>query len=179
MPFLVDLLSEAKANQAKLDADQWRAERERAPEGLEIPRPPDPRNEALAGIDALGSVAVDALPALEQLMLENPPDPRVIYVAARIGPASIPLLTKCLTNEVSGEAKLIRMEAKVCLEMLNTRAELLYPKIPVGPDAPSFNLRICEFNVKLMSEAAKKYRREHPEMLHGDLTAPPPPRLPE
>ena len=75
-----------------------------------------PAEQALAGLDALGSAAETALPALEEMLQENPPDPRVLYVAARIGPASIPLLSRCLTNGIPDAAKLIRTEAKICLQ---------------------------------------------------------------
>ena len=63
--------------------------------------------------------------------------------------------------------------------MLNARSELLYPKIPVGPDAPSFNRRICEFNMKIVAEAVNHYKAENPDGLQDDLNLPPPPKLPE
>jgi hypothetical protein len=52
--------------------------------------------------------------------------------------------------------------------MMSSHSTVLYQKIPVGPDAPSFNRRISEFNMKVMQAAAieygKEYRKEHPEL---------------
>lgn len=173
VPFLVERLSEARLKQSKIEQKKWRDRQATAV--FSVVRPPDPRHEALAGLDALGSAAVDALPALEKLLHENPPDPQALYVAARIGPASIPILTAALTNE----EKLVRLEAQLCLEMLNSRSELLYPRIPVGPEAPSFNLRICEFNVRILQSSFKEYQARHPEMnLPNDVNQTPPPSLP-
>jgi len=173
VPFLVERLSDAQLMQSKIEM-QKRRERQSVA-GFTVGRPPDPRHEALASLDALGSAAVDALPALEKLLHETPPDPQAIYVVARIGPASIPLLTTSLTNE----EKLVRLQAKLCLEMLNSRAELLYPRIPVGPDAPSFRLRLCEFNLKVIHGAFREYKANHPGMeLPNDVNQTPPPSLP-
>ena len=169
VPFLEERLSEAQWKQFNLKIQNWR--KRQATAAFTVKRPPDPRHEALAGFDALGSAAIDALPALEKLLQETPPDPRVTYVAARIGPPSIPLLTRCLTND----EKLVRLEAQICLEMLNSRDELLYPKIPVGSDAPTFDRRLCEFNVKILNSAYKEYHASHPEMDSPQ----PPPRLPQ
>ena len=169
VPFLVERLSEERFKQTKVKQEQWRERQATAK--FKVDRPADPRREALAALDALGSAAVDSLPALDKLANENPPNPQVIYLAARIGPASIPLLTRSLTNEV----KAVRLEAQLCLEMLNSRAELLDPRIPVGPDAPSFERRLCEFNVKILQRAFKEYHTSHPEM---DFPQPPPPSLP-
>lgn len=166
--FLVERLSEEQFKQAKIKQKKWLERQKNAVFTVKFPT--DPRHEALAGLDALGSAATDALPALEKLLLENPPDTRALYVVARIGPASIPLLTKLLNNE----DKRVRLESKLCLEMLNTRSELLYPRIPAGPDAPSFDRRLCVFNTKTLQHAFKEYHASHPEM---DFSQPPPPRL--
>ena len=135
MPLIIDYMSTARMERFKLEAKKWRDRQESA--AYQVPRPQCPRDEALAAVDALGPVAVEALPALENLLHEDPPDPRALYVAARLGPAGMPLLTTCLTNT----NKLLRLEARVCLDMMSSHSELLYPKIPVGPDAPSFNRR--------------------------------------
>jgi hypothetical protein len=169
VPFLVERLSDAQLKQFNVEMQNWRERQATA--GFTVDRPPNPRHEALAGLDALGPAAVDALPTLGKLVNGDPPDPQVLYVAARIGPASLPLLTSSLTNEV----KMVRLEGQICLEMLNSRDELLYPRIPVGPDAPSFDRRLCEFNVKVLQSAYKEYHASHPEM---DFPQPPPPRLP-
>ena len=173
LPFLVERLSETNLKQSKLEADQWRMKNHNAV--FDVPRPPNPRHEALAGLDALGSEAAAALSALEKLLHENPPDPQALYIAARTGSASLPLLTRSLASK----EKLIRMEAQLCLDMLNSRSELLYPKIPVGPDAPSLDRRLCEFNLKMLQAAVKEYNASHPEMeLPNDVNQTPPPSLP-
>src|SRR6185436_476821 len=103
-------------------------------------------------------------PALEKLLTENPPDPDALYVVARIGQAGVPLLTKSLTNTSSQESKLLRLEARACLEMMKTHSETLYPKVKIGSDCAHFTRRICEFHVKVMSAAVQEYSSHHPEM---------------
>jgi hypothetical protein len=62
---------------------------------------------------------------------------------------------------------------------MSSRSEVLYPKIPVGPDAPSFDRRICEFNLKTVQAAVKEYKANHSEMeLPNDVNQTPPPSLP-
>jgi len=157
VPFLVDRLSETRLKQFKLEMQKWQDKQEVAV--CSAARPANPRQEALAALDALGSVSADALPALEKLLHDDPPDPRALYVAARIGPAGVPLLTESLTNEV----KVVRLSAQVCLDMMSSHSKVLYPKIPVGLDAPSFDRRIVEFNLKTLQAAALEYGKEHPE----------------
>jgi len=127
-------------------------------------RPPNPRRQAMAGLDALGPAAKDALPALEKLLNENPPDPQALYIVARIGPAGVPLLTKSLTNSISQEAKLLRLQARICLDMMKSHSETLYPKSESNPDDACFERRICAFNVMAMQAAFQEYRSQHPEM---------------
>jgi hypothetical protein len=158
LPFLVARLGEAKQREFSKKMEQWR--KRQATAIFDVPCPPDPRTEALIGLDALGSEAADALPALERLLDENPPDPRVLYIAARVGPASVPLLKRAMDNP----EKLIRIQAGLCLEMLNSKSALLYPNIPVGPDAPSLQKRLCEFNVLILKVVMKEYKAPHPEM---------------
>ena len=129
-----------------------------------------PRHQALAAIDALGPAAANALPALEKLLHENPPDPRVPYLIARIGPEGLPLLRQALTNE----NRIVRTEARVCLEMFNSRSEALFPGDAI--DAPSFDRRICEFNLRMVRAAFEEYKRQHPEkLLPKNITDMPPP----
>lgn len=129
-----------------------------------------PRHQALAAIDALGPLATNALPALEKLLHENPPDPRLPYVIARIGPEGLPLLRQALTNE----NRIFRTEARVCLEMFNSRSIVLLPGASM--DAASFDQRICEFNLQMLNAAFKEYQRQHPEKrLPKDITDMPPP----
>jgi len=156
MPLIIDCLSTARMEQCKLDAKKWQDRQKNAI--YDVPRPPCPRREALAALDALASVAADALPALEKLLHEDPPDPAALYIATRIGPAGVPLLTTCLTNS----SKFLRLEAGVCLDLMNSHSEVLYPQIQVGPDAPGFSRRFCEFNLKMAQAAAQVYRAEHP-----------------
>jgi hypothetical protein len=127
-------------------------------------RPANPRRQALASLDALGHSATNALPALEKLLEENPPDPQVLYVVARIGPPGLPVLYRALTNSTSSEAKLLRLEARVCFDMLKSRSEALFPKVESGPGAYCFDRRICEFNSRVLQAAYRDYRSEHPEM---------------
>jgi hypothetical protein len=136
VPFLVNRLSEAQLKQFKLEEKKWQHKQEIAV--YSVPRPPDPRRESLAALDALGSEAADALPALEKLLHEDPPDVLALYVAARIGPAGVLLLTESLTNEV----KAVRLSAQICLNMMSSHSDVLYPKIPIVPNAPSFGHRI-------------------------------------
>ena len=160
--FLVDRLSEAQLQQFKRSMKKWRDRQENAM--YSVPCPLNPWQESLIALDALGSEAAAALPALARLVHHDPPDLPALYVAARIGPAGVPLLTESLTNEV----KAVRLSAQVCLDMISSRSEVLYPRIPVGPDAPSFNRRISEFNLKVLHAAAveygKEYHKEHPEL---------------
>jgi hypothetical protein len=129
-----------------------------------------PRHQALAAIDALGLLATNALPALEKLLHESPPDPRVPYVIARIGPEGLPLLRQALTNE----NRIFRTEARVCLEMFNSRSIVLFPGDAM--DAAGFDQRICEFNLQMLHDGFKEYQRQHPEKrLPKDITDMPPP----
>lgn len=175
MPLVIDYLNTARLEQFKLDAKKWRDRQQNAI--YDIPRPPCPRREAMAALDALAPVAAEALPALEKLLHEEPPDSAALYVAARIGPAGVPLLTTCLTNS----SKFLRLEARVCLDLMNSHSEVLYPQIPVGPVAPSFSRRICEFNLKMVQAAAQVYIAEHhdPSLPEPEMDGPPPPVLPK
>jgi hypothetical protein len=136
----------------------------------------NPRQQAMAGLDALGPAAKDALPALEKLLRENPPDSQALYVVARIGPAGRPMLTRALTNN----EKLLRLEARVCMEMINTHSETLYGAVGFGPDAAVFERRICEFNLRTLRAAFEDYRAQHPEQAfpRGIVETPPPSPLP-
>jgi hypothetical protein len=158
VPFLVECLGQSQSKRYQLELQKWRVKQS----ANESPsdRPSNPRHEAMAGLDALGSLASDALPALEKLLRQDPPDLGALYVATRIGPAGVPLLTKSLTNEV----KAVRLSARVCLDMMSSHSEVLYPKIPIGPAAPSFDRRIVEFNLKVLQAAFQEYGKEHPEL---------------
>jgi hypothetical protein len=123
---------------------------------INVPRPPDRRAEALAALDALGPAAKDAVPDLEALLRETPPDPRALLVLARIGPEASPALTRALTND----EKVIRHGARVCLDLMQTNAAFLAPK--TAEDA-EFMRRHCQFNLMVIRSAFEEYRAQHPE----------------
>jgi len=175
VPYLVACLSEASNKLYEVEIKRWQANR--TTNNLEAPRPPCPRQEALAALDALGAEGAAALPALKTLLDDDPPDPQVLYVAARMGPAGAMILN-CCRNSTN---KLLRLETRVCFDMIRSHSEVLYPPIPVGPDAPSFHRRICEFNVKVLQAAFENYKAEHPDEIPPDqkIDSSPPPVLPK
>ena len=128
---------------------------------VNIPRPPDRRAEALAALDALGPLAKDAVPALEELLHEAPPDHRALIILAGIGTKAIPALTSALTNN----EKVIRLGARVCLNMQKTHSEFLSPR--TAEDA-EFMRRNCEFKASILRAASEVYRAQHPEEFSAD-----------
>jgi hypothetical protein len=60
--------------------------------GIPVPNHDDRRQEALAALDALREDAAGALPALQAVIRENPPDPEALYVIARTGEAGLPIV---------------------------------------------------------------------------------------
>lgn len=139
---------------------------------FDIGRPANRRSQALAALDALGPEAKAGVPALEELLHENPPDHRAVLVIARLGPDAAPALTRALTND----QKVIRLGARACLEMLQKRSETLFPK--TAQDA-EFMRRTCEYNSKVLRMAFEEYKAQHPEQaLPSGLNAIPPPSLP-
>lgn len=146
---------------------------------ISIPRPPDRRAEALAALDALGPLAKDAVRALEELLRENPPEPRALMVLARMGPDALPALNRALTND----EKIIRHGARVCLDMQQSRSAFLSPKTA---DDSEFMRRNCQFNLMLIRSAFEEYRAQHPAQFSADgmprPSLPPdfmPPEIPE
>ncbi len=156
VPFLVERLSEAQLKEIELDAKKWRKRQEAAASTIDLP--PNPRREALAALDALGPAAANAIPALQNLLHEDPPDTQALYIAARIGPAGVPLLTNSLTNK----NKLVRIQAQICLDMMSSHSVVLYPLISTGPDAPSFESRWFSFMVLTLKATVKEYQVTHP-----------------
>ena len=140
----------------KLEAKKWRKRLEAAAYTLDLPS--NPRREALAALDALGPAAANALPALESLLHEDPPDTQALYIAARIGPAGVPLLTNSLTNK----NKLVRIQAQICLDMMSSHSVVLYPLISTGPNEPSFESRWCSFMSLTLKATVKEYQATHP-----------------
>lgn len=136
---------------------------------INIPRPADRRAEALAALDALGPAAKDAVPALGELLNQKPPDHRALIVLVGMGQEAIPTLTRALTND----EKVIRLGARVCLNMQQTRSAFLSQK--TAEDA-EFMRRTCEFNACILRAAFEDYRAQHPEQVSPDGT--PRPSLP-
>ena len=128
---------------------------------INLPRPANERAEVLAALDALGPAARDAVPALEALLHENPPDPRAPLVLARLGPDAVPALTRALTND----EKAIRFGARACLDMLQSHSEILFPK---SPQDAEFMRRTCEFNLKVLKASFEDYKTQHPEQFSPD-----------
>jgi hypothetical protein len=182
VPFLVQRLRspnpalrrESRLEQWKRRALEWLSTHTKIK--ISAGRRYDPRQQALAGLDALGPAAKEALPALERLLRETPPDPRAVYVVARIGPAGLPLLTRALTNE----ERLVRLQGRLCLEMIKTHSELLYGEIGFGPEAAIFERRMCEFNARTLRTVFEEYRAQHPEqgLPQSVFDTPPPSPLP-
>jgi hypothetical protein len=132
----------------------------------------DERGEALAALDALGPDAKMAVPALEGLLHENPPDHRALIVLARIGPDAVPVLNRALTND----ERVIRMGARACLDGMRSHSDLVFPK--TAEDA-EFMRRTCRFNLLVLQSAFREYKAQHPEEgLPDRFDSRPPPRLP-
>lgn len=128
---------------------------------LNLPRSADERRETLAALDALGPAAKDAIPAVERLLHENPPDPQALLVLGRLGPEAVPALTRALTND----EKAIRFGARACLDMLESHSEILFPTTPQNAE---FMHRTCEFNLQVINAAFRDYRTNHPEEFSPD-----------
>jgi hypothetical protein len=132
----------------------------------------DERCEALAALDALWPGAKAAVPALEGLLHQSPPDHRALLVLARIGPEAVPVLNRALTNDT----RVIRMGARACLDGIRSHSNLVFPKTPEDAD---FMRRSCEFNLKMVQGAFLEYRSQHPEQFLPDsIDSRPPPSLP-
>lgn len=166
LPYLVERLSESNNIAYLKILKKWqKTQTNSAPPGVP---PPSPRWEGFCGLDALGVVAMPALPDLQKLLEEKPPDPAVLYLALRTGPAGILLLNVCFTSN-SPE---LRLEAKVLRDMLTENSEVLYPSNPEAPDAPSFRRRMFELNLKLTRAAALEYSQTHPHAGSPDRPEP-------
>jgi hypothetical protein len=159
VPFLVRRLGSFRPNRIEQLIHVWTSWIiEHAGMRTAVTKHYDQRLEALAALDALGKDAVDALPALQELMAESPPDPRALYVITRTGNAGFPVVRGAVTSH----EKLLRLEAKVCLEMAETHSPLLYGDIGSGPDAATFERRMCLFNAEVIRAAFRAYRDQHP-----------------
>jgi len=153
VPFLINRLSEDHHAAFLRALKEWQYNSQAGP------RPQNPRNEAYSGLDALGDLSAPALPALEKLLAEVPADPTALYIIARAGPAGMAIPAKYLASN----NKQLRLEARVVCDLISTRSEILYPRIPAGPDAPSLQRRICEFNLQVMHAAFLEYSQTHPQ----------------
>jgi len=121
----------------------------------------DERCEALAALDALGPDARAAVPALEGLLHEKPPDHRALIVLARIGPDAVPVLNRALTND----ERVIRMGARACLDAMRSHSDLMFPKTPEDAE---FMRRTCKFNLLVLQGAFREYKAQHPEEVLPD-----------
>lgn len=128
---------------------------------INLPRPASERFETLAALDALGPTAKDAIPAVEKLLHETPPDPRAMLLLARLGPDAVAVLTRALTND----EKIVRLGSRACLDMLRDHSEILFPK--TAQDA-EFARRTAEFNMKLLRAGFEDYKGMHPEQFSSD-----------
>ena len=132
------------------------------------------QHRAMVACDALGLAANGALPALEELLYDKQTAPDAAYVLARIGPDAVPILTRASTNE----ARPIRLAAKVCLDLLQSRSEILFGPTGVSEEA-EFRLRISKYHVRVLRAANLEYRAQHPEEARPDyLEGRPRPVLP-
>ena len=123
---------------------------------VNLPWPDNERFETLAALDALGSAARPALPAVEKLLHETPPDARALIVLARLGPDAVPVLIKGLTNN----DRVVRLGSRASLDMLQDHSEILFPK--TAQDA-EFARRTVGFNSKLLLASFQDYKATHPE----------------
>ena len=116
------------------------------------------RHEALAALDALGPDAKAAVPALEKLLSEKPPDQRALIVLARIGPDAIPALSSALTNQ----QRVVRFGARLCLDMMQSNSPIISP---TTPNDAEFRRRGTYFNHLLLGAAFQEYKAQHPQEL--------------
>lgn len=138
---------------------------------IDLARPANLRGCSLAALDALGSVAKEATPALEALLQEVPPDHRALLVLARVGPEGVPALKRALTND----EKSIRFGAQICLEMIESHSEIVFPG---NTQESEFNLRVCRFNLLVLRKSFQEYQREHHQELPPAAPQPPHPSVP-
>ncbi len=108
-------------------------------------------------------------------MQESPPDPRAVYVIARMGPAGVPLLNAALTNEMLA----VRLQARLCLEMVRTNGVLLCGESGVGPAPGTFARRLTEMNLLTLKASWAERAARDPGMFGGwDGTGRPVPVVP-
>jgi len=72
----------------------------------------------------------------------------------------MPLIEQALSNK----ERVLRYEARNCLDMIKDHSNALYKDAGSGPDAPVFERRVCEFNLMVLKAAFEDYRAQHPEM---------------
>lgn len=161
VPLLVSQLSHPRARLEPPWRHEIRGLLSRLPVLNILPFPADDRSEALAALDALGPNAQAALPALEGLLHENPPDQRALLVIVRIGPEGVPVLTSALTND----ERIVRVAARTCFDMMPSNSPVLFPRTLEQAD---FLRRNVQFNLMMMGEALKEYRAQHPDEFSQD-----------
>ncbi len=128
---------------------------------IDMPYSARERLQTLAALDALGPAAKDAVPVVEAVLHEQPPDPDMLFALARFGSDGVPALNRALTND----QKMIRMGARVCLDMQGSHSELLFPKTQLDAE---FTRRICEYHTLIMRAALEDYKKHRPEQFSAD-----------
>lgn len=118
---------------------------------------PDLREQAFAALYTLGPAAMDAVPEMERLLHENPPDHRALLVLARIGPAGEPALAAALTNS----ERVVQIAARACFLLRQSRSRAIFPMSP--QDEGQFQAAECALNLAELSVAIHDYKALHPE----------------
>ncbi|MDB6018859.1 MAG: hypothetical protein JWR19_3348 [Pedosphaera sp.] len=169
VPLLTARLREKESRQeSRLKQEVRQLLRKQSVIDVNLPRPVSRRAQALAGLDVLGPVAKEVAPAVEEMLHEKPPDYRALLVLGRFGPEGVPALTRALTND----EKVIRLGARVCLEMRQAHSEILSPR---NLEQADFGRRICMFNLKILQASFQEYRAQHPEEISTNGVQLPPP----
>jgi hypothetical protein len=172
VPFLVERLRQADPRyEFRLRTLLREFGASRSPVKFFVSYPRLPREEALGALYTLGESASNAIPALEQLLSERPPDRRALLVLARIGRPAKAALTAALTN---GEP-LIRNGAEMSLHLMRTHSEILFPN---APGARQFELTQCRFNLLMIPPVFAQYKKLHPEGKWADEIDSSPPSSP-
>ena len=154
VPFLISQLSHQRAGPEP--SWRWKMDQLLSQQSVvKVPpwQPHDDRSEALAALDSLGPNAKAALPVLEGLLSEKPPDQRALLVLARIGPEAAPALNRALNNE----ERIVRFGARSCLDMMQSNSPIVFPKTPAEAE---FARRQCQFNLAILRAAFEDHKAQ-------------------
>ncbi len=132
----------------------------------------DPVREAFAGLDALGPEAKTALPALEEMLQKDPTTAQALYLVARMGPDGLPVIKRCLNSE----EKLLRLNAKACVELIDNHSEILFPSHKAGPEYADISRRLTQYNLKVLQASFREHQAANPDAWVNGM---PRPMLPE